>query len=168
MPPELLNADVTLERFPGKGGWTYAPLPATVKLPGAYFGAGKVSGQIDAYVLENVSLMSMGQGRLFLPVRAEIRHRIGKQAGDTVRLVLHGDQPEKPLALNVSEAELRDCLADVPGALAAFEQLTPAQRRVWVQWVAAATLDDHKVHRVEMACTLLSQGISTPPATYRG
>ena len=167
MPTEILNADVTLERFPGKGGWTYAPLPATISAAKTYFNTMPVSGQIDDYVLEKAHLMAMGKGRLFLPVKASIRHQLGKQAGDVVRLVLFRADEDAPLA--VSEDDFRECLAEVPGALAAYERLSPAQRQAWVAWVAAASSDEQKVARVETACTRLAAaslggGPCLPPA----
>lgn len=163
---ELFNGDVTLERFPGKGGWTYAPLPATVAAPKSWFNQLRVSGQIDDFALDNASLMSMGKGRLFLPVRAEIRKQIGKQAGDTVRLVLL--RAEKAVALSVSGEELVECLAEVPGALDNYQQLAAAQQQAWVAWVAAAPTNEQQVARVEAACQRLAAhsgpGPGLPPA----
>lgn len=161
MPTELCNTDVPLERFPGKGGWTYALLPASVNIKASSFNMVRVSGQMDDYVLQNVALMSMGQGRLFLPVRAEIRKQLGKQAGDTVRLVLH--RPDEPTQLTVSAGDFAECLADTPGALATYQQLPTAQQQVWVAWVAAAPTEQQQVHRVETACVRLAQGAALPP-----
>ncbi|WBA40690.1 DUF1905 domain-containing protein [Hymenobacter canadensis] len=158
---ELFNGDVTLERFPGKGGWTYAPLPATVTAPRSWFNQLRVSGQIDDFALENASLMSLGKGRLFLPVRAEIRKQIGKQAGDVVRLVLLQSEGDAPLA--VSAEDFRECLAEVPGALARYEQLPAADQQAWVAWVAAAPTDEQKVARVETACQRLAAHAGPEP-----
>lgn len=162
-PTLLCDADIVLERFPGKGGWTYALLPVSVNIKASSFNMVRVSGQIDDYVLENVALMALGKGRLFIPVRAEIRKQLGKQAGDTVRLVLHLDAPV-PSAPTVSAEDFMECLADVPGALAAFEQLPARQQAAWVAWVEAAPSDDHQVARVETACVRLAQGAALPPA----
>ena len=161
MPIELFNGDVMLERFPGKGGWTYAPLPATVTAPKSWFNQLRVSGQIDDFVLDNASLMSMGKGRLFLPVRAEIRKQIGKQAGDTVRLVLLRVEEAAPLA--VSAADFEECLAETPGALTHYRCLPVAQQQAWVAWVAAAA-DEQQVARMETACTRLGQAAALPLA----
>ena len=51
----------------------------------------KVKGSIDSYVIKNYRLMPMGNGKLFLPVRSDIRKKIGKQAGDYVHIVLFAD-----------------------------------------------------------------------------
>ncbi len=161
MPTELCNTDVPLEKFPGKSGWTYALLPASVNIKASSFNMVRVSGQMDDYVLQNVALMALGKGRLFIPVRAEIRKQLGKQAGDTVRLVLH--RPDEPTQLTVSAEDFAECLADTPGALAAYQQLPAAQQQAWVAWVSAAPTEQQQMARVETACVRLAQGATLPP-----
>lgn len=160
MPTELCNADITLERFAGKGGWTYAPLPASVPIKASSFNMVRVSGQIDDYVLKEVALMSLGHGRLFIPVRAEIRKFLGKQAGDVVRLRLFRD--EETTVLTVSEEDFEECLAATPDALRHYRQLPAAQRQAWITWVAAAPSDEQQVTRAETACTRLAQQPCVP------
>ncbi|MBF9236182.1 DUF1905 domain-containing protein [Hymenobacter sp. BT683] len=150
---ELFNAEVTLERFPGKGGWTYAPvgqLPFKVK---THFGNLKVRGQLDEVVLAEAHLMPMGKGLRLLPVNAELRKRLGKQAGDVVHLQLFAI--EAPSALAVSLADFTECLAEVPAALGAFQQLTAAEQQAWLAWVSHAEADEEKVARIEQAMAQL-------------
>lgn len=162
MPTPLCDAEVTLERFPGKGGWTYAVLPASVKIKASSFNMVRVSGQIDDLQLENVALMALGKGRLFIPVKAAIRQKLGKQSGDTVRLVLHLPDTA-PAPLSITAEELRACLADVPHALTTYERLEPEQQAAWVSWVATAPSDEQIVARVEVACFRLANASLEPP-----
>ena len=154
MATEILNMEVTLAKFPGKGGWTYAPLPAGISAPNVYFNMMRVSGHIDDFILENAHLMSMGQGRLFLPVKAAIRKQLGKQAGDVVRLVLF--RADEDTALLISAADFEECLAGVAGALEAYKRLSPEVQQAWVAWVAAAPTDQQKIARAETACHRLA------------
>ena len=75
-----------LMKSPGRGGWTYATWPESV----AFFGTKglvKVKGVVDGEIFRS-AFMAMGKGKHMLPIRAEIRKKIGKEKGDTVTIHL--------------------------------------------------------------------------------
>jgi Domain of unknown function (DUF1905) len=75
-----------LEKSPNRGGWTYVVWPQSVKFFGTG-GAVKVRGKIDGHPFR-ATFMAMGDGRHMLPVKAEVREAIEKEAGDSVSVVL--------------------------------------------------------------------------------
>ncbi|HEY3744278.1 MAG TPA: DUF1905 domain-containing protein [Bryobacteraceae bacterium] len=75
-----------LEKSPTKGGWTYVIWPASAKFFGTN-GLVKVTGKIDGHPFR-ASFMAMGDGRQMLPIKAETRKAIGKDAGQTVKILL--------------------------------------------------------------------------------
>jgi uncharacterized protein YdeI (YjbR/CyaY-like superfamily) len=86
----------------------------------------------------------MGNGRLFLPVKAEIRRKIGKEEGDWVRMVLFADE----VPLDIPE-ELLECFApELAVALENFLKLKERERKAYLEWIYAAKREDIKAERI--------------------
>ena len=146
----LVDGTYLLEKFDTKGGWTFARIPEIPQDRKAWFGWVKVSGSIDDFEIKNHTLMPMGNGTLFLSVKAEIRKKIRKEAGDTVHLVLFAEQNE-----NTIEQDLLDCLAEEPKALSFYQALNQADQKAFIDWISASKSEQIKEERIAKSIDLL-------------
>jgi hypothetical protein len=153
MQQPLVNKTCLLQKFQENGGWTYTLIPEIAPDPKARFGWVKVRGSIDGYEIEKHHLMPSGTGQLMLFVKAEIRKKIKKQAGDTVHIILYPDNEP----LEISE-ELLLCLQDEPKALIFFNSLNDSEKYQYIKWIYSAKTDETKVDRIAKTIDRLLKG----------
>jgi len=139
----FIENDYLLQKFEGKGGWTYALIPEVSKEKRFPFGLKKVSGSIDDYKLENCTLMPFGNGQLFLPVKAEVRKSIKKEAGEWVRIILFGEESPE-----VIPGDILECLKDAPLAFKRFKELPDLQQKEEINAILDAKRQDKKVEKI--------------------
>jgi hypothetical protein len=147
----LVDKAYLLERFPGKGGWTFARIPEVLQDKHAPFGWVRVKGTVDGFEISKYHLMPMGSGQLFLPVKAAIREKIKKNEGDFVHVVLFRDDDP----VEVPE-EFMLCLKDEPSALRFFKKLSDNEQLNYVQWIYAAKKEETKIERIATAINRLA------------
>jgi len=148
----LVNNRYLLEKFAGKGGWTYAAIPEILQNKENPFGWVRVKGSIDGFEFNAVHLMPMGNGRLFLPVKAIIRKKIGKKEGDHVQVVLYAD--DQPVEI---PAELEHCLLDEPVLHKTFLSYTSAEQKAFIDWIYAAKKEETRIQRIAATLNKLSK-----------
>lgn len=127
----IADGEFKLEKFPGKGGWTYAVIPTKNGNTSNPFGWKNVAGYIDDYELKDHKLMPMGKGKLFLPVRSEIRKKINKKDGDYVTIKLYAVDSSVDLPkdiLDVFENEPKEVLDN-------FLSFTLEERKAYIDWI---------------------------------
>jgi len=139
----LVNKKYLLEKYPGKGGWTYAAIPEVLQDKHSPFGWVKVKGFIDDFEIKHYKLMPMGNGKLFLPVKAEIRKKIGKKEGDWVNVILYADNA--PITI---PDEFLHCLKEDPIAYNTFFKCTYGQQKEFMDWIYSAKTENTKVERM--------------------
>lgn len=143
MQTPLVDKIFLLEKFQGKGGWTFVRVPEIAPDPHTHFGWVRVRGYIDDYEIKGYHLQPMGNGHLFLPVKAEIRKKIRKQSGDSVHIILYKDN----LPTEIPE-ELRLCLSDEPVVYEIFMTFSESQKKSITDWIYSAKTEQTKADRI--------------------
>ena len=156
MEKPLVNQTFQLKKFEGKGGWTYTEIPQIPPDKHTYFNWVKVRGTIDGFEIKQYNLMPMGNGRgLFLPVKAAIRKKIGKQAGDWIHVILYADNSTVEIP-----DEIMVCLLDSPKAHTFFMSLTDNSKKNYIDWIYEAKRLETKVNRIATMMERLEKGLT--------
>lgn len=151
----LVDENIRLKKFPGKGGWTFAEINNVVPEKNNPFGWVKVKGRIDSYSLVGYKLMPMGNGKLFFPVKAAIRKSIGKHSGDFVHLKLYRD--ESPTEI---PPEILECFKlENSKTFENFNQFTDGEKKAYLDWIYSAKREDTKVQRIAKMMDRVSKKI---------
>ena len=155
MEEPLVNQTFQLKKMGGKGGWTYTEIPQIPPDKHAYFNWVKVRGTIDGHEIKQYNLMPMGNGGgLFLPVKASIRKKIKKEAGDWIHVILYADNSTVEIP-----DEILVCLLDSPKAHTFFMSLTDNNKKYYIDWIYDAKRLETKVNRIAIMIERLEKGL---------
>jgi hypothetical protein len=153
MDRPLVNKKYKMEKYPGKGGWTYVVIAEIPKTERSHGGFVRVRGLVDNVEIKGYNLFPMKDGRMFFPIKADIRKKIKKEAGDQVKIVLYrdGDPVHIP-------GELLECLRDEPGAYKLFHNLGETAKKQYIDWIYESKKDTTRAERIaSLINTLLTK-----------
>ncbi len=139
----IVKGQFLLKKMQMKGGWTYAELPNITKRSSKAFGFLRVKGTIDGVEIKAYHLMPMGNGNLFLPVKAKIRKMIKKEEGDMIHVELFEDNS----ILEVPQ-ELIQCLEYDPSLLKKFESKSESEKTTIVKWIYEVKMEKTRESRI--------------------
>lgn len=139
----IVEGKFILERFSGKGGWTYIKLPGDLITGGKAFGMMKISGSIDNFSFQGKHLLPMGNGFVLLPVAKPIRKLIQKEEGDEVEVKFFREEIPSKLP-----EELKDCLKEEPGKLESFKNLSSKDQKHWIEFIYSVDDLDTRTTRI--------------------
>jgi hypothetical protein len=158
----LLRFNSTILQFDEQGektGWTYITIPAKLaaKLNPGNKKSFRVKGKLDEFTFRGMALLPMGNGDFIMALNGEVRKKIRKVKGATLKVQLEFD--EKPLAISV---DLVSCLNDEPKALSYFRSLSNSHQRYFSKWIESAKTDSTRAKRIAMAVNALARGFGFP------
>lgn len=156
----MISYTTTILKFGQQGektGWTYIIISAEQAqqlMPGTKKSF-RVKGKLDKHPIKGVALLPMGEGDFIMPINAVMRKAVKKQKGATLQVQLQPDTDEiKP------SAELMECLADEPEALAKFKSLPKGHQNYFSKWIESAKTEPTTARRIAHTIYFLSKGKS--------
>jgi Domain of unknown function (DUF1905)/Bacteriocin-protection, YdeI or OmpD-Associated len=160
MENPIIDKSFLVEKRAAKSGfkysnWTYVVLtefPSNIEKQKG--GTIKVKGFVDSYELRQYNLLPMKDNCMLLPLKASIRNKIKKQAGDYVHVVLFLDNS----SLEILE-DLRICLLDCPSAYDFFLTLSESNQKYYIDWILESKSIEAKVTRITKTIERLENGL---------
>jgi hypothetical protein len=156
----MISYTTTILKFGQQGektGWTYIVISAEQAqqlMPGTKKSF-RVKGKLDKHPIKGVALLPMGEGNFIMPINTAMRKAVKKQKGATLHVQLQVDTEElKP------PAELMECLADEPEALAKFKSLPKGHQNYFSKWIESAKTEPTRARRIAHTIYFLSKGKS--------
>lgn len=141
----LTDREYQLERFPVKGGWTYAAITDIQKNKEAAFGFVKVKGTIDGYPVKSCNLMPLSNGSgMMMVVKAEIRKSIKKDEGDYVHITLYADND--PF---IVREDFKERLQEHESVYNAFIKYKQWEQRMCIEWIYSAKREETIEERIK-------------------
>jgi hypothetical protein len=139
----IVNDSFTIQRKEGAAPWHFVELSGISPQYVAANGLVRISGWIDEVEIRQFNLLPMKNGHKMLVIKAAIRKRLGKKAGDKVLIKLYPD--DTPVEI---PEEILDSLLQSPRAYDHFMQLTDSNKKYYIDWVMEAKQLDTKVNRL--------------------
>src|SRR5713226_2284017 len=137
----------TLVRPEGVGTWTFAPIPLDLFKQTGIKARLRVKGTIDAVPFKG-TLLPSGSGRHFVVVKKEVRDKIGKTAGDVVKVEF--DLDTSPVIVSIP-GDFANELASSPRAKAEFQAMAPSHKKAYVTWIESAKAQETRTRRIAKA-----------------
>jgi hypothetical protein len=142
-----------LVRPEGVGTWTFAPIPADISNHANLKAKMRVKCSIDGVPLKS-SLMA-GSGELFIVIAKELRGKIGKQAGDVVKITLRSDTSDN--IVNIP-TDLEKALSTNEKAKTSFEKMAPSHKKAYALWITQAKTTETRSNRIGKAIQRIAVG----------
>ncbi len=145
----MVEFTTTILQFAQQGektGWTYINIPADIaqQLKPSNKKSFRVKGMLDAFAINGIALLPMGDGNFIMALKAEIRKSIRKNAGAILQVKLEVDNDFKI----VMPDDLQECFDFEPEANEFFNSLTKSHREYFIKWINDAKTGETRAKRI--------------------
>lgn len=129
-----------------KTGWSYIEVSADLAcqlLPNNKRSF-RVKGMLDGFAFEGLALIPMGEGNFILPLKADIRKAIHKNAGAMLHVKMEYD---KDFKIDIPD-DLQECFDFEPEAVDFFYSLPKSHRNYFIKWITDAKTSETRAKRI--------------------
>lgn len=129
-----------------KTGWSYIEIPADIaqQMKPGNKKSFRIKGMLDAFPINGMALMPMGEGKFILALRAEIRKGIHKHAGAMLQVRIEED---KDFKIEVPDY-LQECFDFEPEAFEFFNSMPNSHRGYFIKWIDSAKTSETRAKRI--------------------
>ena len=129
-----------------KTGWRYVHIDAEManELKLNNKKSFRVKGMLYALPINGIALMPMGDGSFILPLKADIRRALRKDAGAALTVSIEEDLDYKVEIPN----DLQECFDFEPEALNYFNSLPKSHRDYFIKWINSAKTNETRAKRI--------------------
>lgn len=129
-----------------KTGWTYIEVPADIaqQMKPGNKKSFRVKGMLDAFPVNGMALMPMGEGNFIMALKAEVRKGIHKHAGAMLQVRLEVDNDFK---VEMPD-DLQECFDFEPEAFEFFNTLAKSHREYFIKWIDGAKTNETRARRI--------------------
>ena len=129
-----------------KTGWTYIDIPADIaqQMKSGNKKSFRVRGMLDAFPVQGMALMPMGEGNFIMALKAEVRKGICKNAGAMLQVRLEEDTDFKV----EMPADLQECFDFEPEAFEFYNSLAKSHREYFIKWIDSAKTNETRANRI--------------------
>lgn len=129
-----------------KTGWRYVNIDAEManELKLNNKKSFRVKGMLDALPINGIALMPMGDGSFILPLKADIRKALRKDAGAALTVSIEEDLDYK---VEIPD-DLQECFDFEPEALNYFNSLPKSHRDYFIKWINSAKTNETRAKRI--------------------
>jgi hypothetical protein len=129
-----------------KTGWTYIEIPADIaqQMKPGNKKSFRVRGMLDAFPVQGMALMPMGEGNFIMALKAEVRKGIHKNAGAILHVKLEEDKDFKV----EMPADLQECFDFEPEAFEFYNSLAKSHREYFIKWIDGAKTNETRAKRI--------------------